>query len=72
MAQRNLSTEQKQSHRHRKQTCGCQVGLGRNGMDWHLGFSRCIPLHLEWISNEVLLCNPGKYIQSLVMEHDRR
>ena len=26
MAQMNLSTEQKQAHRHRKQTCGYQAG----------------------------------------------
>ena len=24
----NLSTKQKQSHRYREQTCGCQVGGG--------------------------------------------
>ena len=28
MAQRNLSTNQKQFHRHREQTCGCQRGGG--------------------------------------------
>ena len=29
----NLSTKQKQTHRHREQTCGCQggVGEGRTG-----------------------------------------
>ena len=26
MAQMNLSTKQKQTHRHREQTCGCQGG----------------------------------------------
>ena len=29
-------------------------------------------LHLEWISNEVLLYSSGNYIQSLGIEHDRR
>ena len=24
----NLSTKQKQTHRHREQTCGCQGGVG--------------------------------------------
>ena len=28
--------------------------------------------YLEWISNEVLLNNTGKYIQSLGIEHDGR
>ena len=34
MAQINLSTEQKETHGHRGQTCGCQGGVGRSGMDW--------------------------------------
>ena len=34
MAQMNLSTKQKQTHRHRQQTCGCQGGVawGREGL----------------------------------------
>ena len=30
----NLSTEQKQAHRYREQTCGCQCGevVGRDGL----------------------------------------
>ena len=31
MAQRNLSVEQKQTHRHGDQACGCQ---GRGGVGW--------------------------------------
>ena len=31
MAQTNLSTKQKQTHRHGDQTCGCQGGGGREG-----------------------------------------
>ena len=37
MTQMNLSTKQKQTHRHREQTCDCQGGgsWGRDGMgDW--------------------------------------
>ena len=41
-------------------------------MDWAFGVSRCKLLHLEWISNEVLLCSTGNYIKSLGMGHDRR
>ena len=66
--QMNLSTEKKQTHGHREQTCGCQ---GR-GMDGEFGVSRCQLFHLEWTSNEVLLYSPGNYSQSLGIEHDGR
>ena len=35
----NLSTEQKQTHRHGKQSCGCQGGgeMGRGGLDKQQG-----------------------------------
>ena len=33
MAQVNLSTEQKQIHGHREETCGCHGGGGKSGMD---------------------------------------
>ena len=72
MAQMKLSTEQKKTHRHREQTCGCQGGGGGSGMDWEFGDSRCKLLHLEGISNEVLLYSTGNYMQSLMIEHDRR
>ena len=48
MAQMNPSTKQKQTHRHREQTCGRQEGRGRSGMDGALGVRRCQLLHLEW------------------------
>ena len=47
MAQMNLSTKQKQTHKHREQTYGCQEGGGGSGMDWAFGVSRCKLLHLE-------------------------
>ena len=68
----NPSIEQKQSHEHREQTCACQEGGRESGMDWEVGVSRCKRLHLESISNDVLLYSTGKYIQSLVMEYDGR
>ena len=46
-------------HRHGTQTCGCQEEGGGSGMDRELGVSRCKLLHLEWISNEVLLYSTG-------------
>ena len=33
----NLSTEQKQTHRHGEETYDCQGGGGRSGTDWSLG-----------------------------------
>ena len=35
----NLSTEQEQPHRHRKQTCGCQVGGEGVGWTGRLGLA---------------------------------
>ena len=61
-----------QTHRHRKQTCGCQGAEGRRWIDWEFGVNRCKLLYLEWIDNEVLQYSTGKYIQSLVVEHDGR
>ena len=37
-------------------------GEGGNGMDRESGVNRCKLLHLEWISNEILLYNTGNYI----------
>ena len=45
-------------------------GGGGSGMDWESGVNRCALLHLEWISNEILLYSTGNYIQSLLMEND--
>ena len=37
----NLCTKQKQTHRYRHQTCGCQRkgGRGGGGKDWELGLA---------------------------------
>ena len=59
----NLSTKQKQTHRHREQTCGCLGGAGWGGMDGEFGFSRCKLLHIERVNNKVLLYNTGNYIR---------
>ena len=67
-----LYTRQKQTHRHREQNCGYQTRTGGSGMAWEFEVSRCKILHLEWISNETLLCNTGNYIQSLGVEHGGR
>ena len=57
---------------HGKQTCGCQGGMGGSGMDGEFGVSKGKLLHLEWLSNEILLYSTGNYIQSLLIEHDGR
>ena len=41
MTKMNLTMKQKQTHRHREQTCGCQ-----GGMDWEFGISRCKLLYI--------------------------
>ena len=43
---------------------------GRGRIDGEFGVGRCKLLHLEWISDEVLLCSIGNYIQSLGIEHN--
>ena len=60
----------KETHGLREQTCDCQGGGKESGMDWVCAVSRCKLLHLEWISNEILLYSTGNYIYLLVMEHD--
>ena len=62
MAQMNLPIRQKQTHRHREQTCGCQEER-EGGMDREFRDSRCKLLHLEWI-NKILPYSTGNYIQS--------
>ena len=51
MTQMNLSTKQKQTHRHREQTCGCQGGrgLGRDGLEF--GISRGKLVYRRWINS---------------------
>ena len=39
-------------------------------MDWESGVNRYKLLHLEQISNEVLLYSTGNYIQSPGRDHD--
>ena len=73
MAQRNLSTKQKQTQRHREENCGCQGQEGEGSkMTWGFGVGRCKLLHLEWISNGFLLISTGNYIQSLGIDHEGR
>ena len=45
---------------------------GGCAMDGEFEVCRCKLLHLEWISNEVLLYSTGNYSQFLGIEHDGR
>ena len=65
----NLSTKQKQTHRHKEQSCGCRVA-GVWGMDWEFGVSRYKLLHIEWINCKVPLCSTRNYIQYPVINHN--
>ena len=70
MAQMNLSMKQKQTDRHREQTCGCQGGeIRTGGLDWELGTSRYKLLYIKWINNKVLFYSTGNYIQYPVINH---
>ena len=43
--------KQKQTHRYREQTCGCQGRVGRGGKEWEFGISRGKVLYVGWINN---------------------
>ena len=68
-SQMNISTKQKQTHRHGEQTCGCQVGGGRGGRNWEFGVSSCKLLYMGWI-NKVLLNSTESCIQYPVINHN--
>ena len=70
MTQMNLSVKQKQTHRHREQTGGCQGKGGGGGMEWEVGVSRCKLLYIEWINNKVLLYSTENYIQYPMINHN--
>lgn len=66
----DLTTKQKQTHRHRRQTCGSKGEGERKGMDWESGVSRCKLLHIEQIGNKVLLYSTENYIQCPGINHN--
>ena len=64
----NLSTKQKQIHRHREQTCHCVGGGGVEGRTESLELADTN--YIEWINSEVLLYSTGNYIQHPVINHN--
>ena len=56
--------KQKQTHRHREKTHGCQGSRqGEGGMWGEFAISRCKLLYIEWINNKGPLYSPESYIQ---------
>ena len=70
MIQMNLPMQQKQTHRHREQICGCQ-GEGTMGEQWvgRLGLADA-NYYTEWTNSNVLLYSREKYIQYPVINHN--
>ena len=68
MVQVNLCTKQKQTHRHRKQTYGHQMGNGRE-INQEYGMNRYILLQMKQI-NKDLLDSAGNSTQFLVMTYN--
>ena len=69
MTQMNIPVNQKQTHRHRKQTCGCQ-GRGaceRDGVQ-EAGASRCKLVDKQW-TDKVLLYSTGNQVQYPMINH---
>ena len=62
MTQTNLSTKQKETHRDREQTCGCQGEGFRGGMEWEVGVSWWKLLYMEWINNKVIIYSTESYM----------
>ena len=65
MAEMILFTKQKQIMDRESRLMVARGEGGGSGMDRDLGVGRCKILHLEWISNGVLLYSTGNYAQSL-------
>ena len=70
MTQMNLSTKQKETHRHREHTCGCQGDWGGKGGECRI--SRCKLLYIDGSTNMVLLYSPRNYIQYPVIKHNSK
>ena len=68
MTQMNLSTKQKQTHRHRADLWLPRWGWGEK--DWEFGISRCKLSYIEWLNNKVLQYSTESYIQYPVMDHN--
>ena len=64
----SISTKQKQTHRHREQTCGYQGGGGRDKLGVWDQQIQTTTYKID--NNKVLLYSTGNYIQYLVMNYN--
>ena len=62
----NLSMKQKQTHRHRELTCGCQKGE----QEREAGVSKCKLLHLGQKATLPAVYSTGNYIQDPEIDHN--
>jgi len=67
-----MHTKQKETHKCREETCGCQGESGGGRGIWEFGVSRCELLSVECTNNRVLLRNIGNYIQYPLINHNGR
>ena len=72
MAQMNLSTEQKQTHRHGEGTCGCYVEGEWVGLSGILGWGDANYCTSNGEAMRYYLYITVNYIQSLLIQHDGR
>ena len=68
----NIYMKQKQTHRHKEPTCGCQGGGWGRGKDGELGISRCKLVYIGWVNNKGLLYSTRNYIQCPVINRSRK
>ena len=66
----NLSVKEKQTHRHREKTCGCQGWGMRKGWIESLGLAYANYYIWNGYNNKVLLYSTGNYIQYPLINHN--
>ena len=69
MVQMSLRTEQKQAHRHIKQTYGFQGGKWSGGINWEIGIDMYTLLYIKQIINKDLLHSTHSSTQFSVMTY---
>ena len=65
----NISMKQKQTHRCREQTCGCQGGGGWEREGWGVWDQQMQTIIYRWINNKVLLYSIANHIQYPMINH---
>ena len=68
--QMNLKTQQKQTHKHRKQTYGYQREKSGGRINQEFGINIHTLLYVTYIINEDLLLSTGNYTQYFVVTYE--